>query len=250
MGMGSTFYNCQNLKQIIGLESFDTSKMETMLQAFYNCKKLEAVELSSFDTSNVDEYKLMFYECNSIKKLNLKGFNVKEGLADTLFNRVIYNCNSLNEITINKSLAKYVSSSTTTGSSYDNLNTLKPAAPFYLKGNSEISFGSGKLFSEYAINYYAELENKPAEEITDDEKYLTIVSPYSTKIYFGSLTEGELVISDTVVDDESHFIYGWNYTSTSQFYEYATTTSKVVIRGNVVPSNLYYWFVDFYVVTN
>ena len=38
---------------------------------FYNCSKLEKINLSNFDTSSVTDMKEMFYGCESLTSLDL-----------------------------------------------------------------------------------------------------------------------------------------------------------------------------------
>ena len=45
------FENCRNLKKIIGLEKFNTSKSVSFSEMFKDCHNLEELDLSSFDTS-------------------------------------------------------------------------------------------------------------------------------------------------------------------------------------------------------
>ena len=45
-----------------------------MAGMFYNCTKLETLNLSSFDTSKVTSFCSMFFNCKSIKLLDLSNF--------------------------------------------------------------------------------------------------------------------------------------------------------------------------------
>ena len=42
---------------------------------FYNCSKLNSLNLSNFNTNNVTNMSSMFYDCSSLTSLNLSNFN-------------------------------------------------------------------------------------------------------------------------------------------------------------------------------
>ena len=44
---------------------------------FWNCKKLENIDLSSFDTKNVTNMNGMFYGCKNLNRLDLSSFDTK-----------------------------------------------------------------------------------------------------------------------------------------------------------------------------
>ena len=71
--MGYFFNNCNNLKEIKGLNNFITNKVTEMQSMFKACYKLEYVDLSSFDTSNVTNMEYIFEECYKLK--DIKGLN-------------------------------------------------------------------------------------------------------------------------------------------------------------------------------
>ena len=75
------FEGCLKLKEIVGLEMIDFSKVEIMEGMFYDCESLESLNLSSFDTKNCNNMMFMFFNCKSIKELDLSNFdtsNVKD----------------------------------------------------------------------------------------------------------------------------------------------------------------------------
>ena len=51
--MAFLFNNCNNLKEIKGLNNFITNKVTDIQSMFQSCFKLEYIDLSNFDTSNV-----------------------------------------------------------------------------------------------------------------------------------------------------------------------------------------------------
>ena len=83
------------LKEIIGLEKFDTSIVTNMDYMFDSLTKITNLDLSSFDTSNVTTMQGMFAACKSLTDLNISKFNTSKVInMDTMF----WNCNSLKQI--------------------------------------------------------------------------------------------------------------------------------------------------------
>ena len=68
------------LKKIIGLDTWDTSKINYMNQMFQGLSSIEEIDLSSFNTSSVSSgnMKLMFDGCTSLTSLNLDNFIMKD----------------------------------------------------------------------------------------------------------------------------------------------------------------------------
>ena len=65
------FTRCKLLKEIKGINLFNTSKVTSMNEMFQFCTELESLDLSNFNTANVSNMENMFYECNKLKYLNL-----------------------------------------------------------------------------------------------------------------------------------------------------------------------------------
>ena len=80
--MDSTFNGCFNLKEIKGINKFNTSKVNNMKAMFANCEEIEYLDLSNFDTSHVTDMSWMFFNCNKLKYLNLLRFSL-DGCCDT-----------------------------------------------------------------------------------------------------------------------------------------------------------------------
>ena len=91
--MGWMFNKCHKLKEIKGINKFNTSKVNNMRIMFQECNNLEYLDLSNFDTSNVTDMKNMFYDCNNLKYLNLLNFKLKD------------NCNTENIFEFKKSFS-------------------------------------------------------------------------------------------------------------------------------------------------
>jgi len=70
-----SFNECENLKQIKGIEYLNTEEMTDMSGMFYNCSSLTSLDLSNFNTANVTYMSRMFYNCSSLTSLDLSNFN-------------------------------------------------------------------------------------------------------------------------------------------------------------------------------
>ena len=75
--MRNMFYECQKL-QLLDLSGFDTSNVTDMHSMFYNCKVLTGIDVSGFDTSNVTDMSNMFYNAHNLTTLNVSGFNTSK----------------------------------------------------------------------------------------------------------------------------------------------------------------------------
>ena len=70
------FNNCNKVKEIKGLNKFNTRKVTDMNTMFQECNVLEYIDLSNFNTDNVTDMSFMFNKCNNLKSLNLKNFSI------------------------------------------------------------------------------------------------------------------------------------------------------------------------------
>ena len=68
------FSCCHGLKEIIGMENLNTQDVTDMANMFYDCKRLEALDVSRFNTASVTNMANMFFGCKSLTCLNLNGF--------------------------------------------------------------------------------------------------------------------------------------------------------------------------------
>ena len=83
------FNKCHKLKQIKGINNFNTNKVTNLKAMFQKCNELEYLDLSNFNTSKVTDTGWMFYNCNKLVSLKLLNFSVKK------------NCNIQNLFTFN-----------------------------------------------------------------------------------------------------------------------------------------------------
>ena len=105
--MSYMFYNCKKL-EYIDLSNFDTSNVTDMRSMFYDCDTITSLDLSSFDTSNVVtlastptadgngmHVSSMFSSCNKLKYINMSGFDLSNVIYLT---GLFYNCIGLEEV--------------------------------------------------------------------------------------------------------------------------------------------------------
>jgi len=67
------FNECNKLKEIKGLNIFDTNQASNMNSMFQGYNELENLDLSNFDTSKVFDIGYMFSKCYKLKEI--KGIN-------------------------------------------------------------------------------------------------------------------------------------------------------------------------------
>ena len=73
------FNECHKLKEIKGINNFNTSKVIYMRAMFQECYELEYLDLSNFDTSNVTDMRWMFNECHKLKEIKgISNFNTSK----------------------------------------------------------------------------------------------------------------------------------------------------------------------------
>lgn len=85
------FYDCDRL-QSVDLSGFDTSKVTGMSCMFYGCSSLSSLGLSSLDTSSVTDMTGMFVNCSSLSSLDLSGLDASHV---TGMSSMFYGCSSL-----------------------------------------------------------------------------------------------------------------------------------------------------------
>ena len=71
------FYNCDELKQIEGLEYLNTQNVTDMNGMFAGCYCLTSLDLSHFNTQNVTNMGSMFSHCWGLTSLDLSHFNTQ-----------------------------------------------------------------------------------------------------------------------------------------------------------------------------
>ena len=109
--MRSMFNGCENVKDISLGEHFDLGKMLDMGYMFYNCKKLEKIDIITFDrdlvkANEVNDVSLMFYGCESIKNVDKFVKLINDSKIKNL-TKMFYNCKSLTELNLSHFTGRY-----------------------------------------------------------------------------------------------------------------------------------------------
>ena len=73
------FNKCYKLKEIKGIDKFNTNELTKMNSMFQLCHELEYLDLSNFNTSKVTNMEYIFNECNKLKEIKgIDKFNTNE----------------------------------------------------------------------------------------------------------------------------------------------------------------------------
>ena len=67
--MSYMFNKCYQLKEIKGINKFNTINVNNMKDIFVECKEIEYLDLSNFNTSNVTNMNCMFNKCYKLKEI-------------------------------------------------------------------------------------------------------------------------------------------------------------------------------------
>ena len=67
--MGFMFNNCHKLKEIKGINKFNTNNVTNMKAMFQECNELISLDLSNFNTSKVTDMGWMFNKCHKLKEI-------------------------------------------------------------------------------------------------------------------------------------------------------------------------------------
>ena len=65
--MENMFCFCDKLKNIIGIENLDVSKLESANSMFYCCKNLVELDLTKWNPISLQTARQMFYNCSNLK---------------------------------------------------------------------------------------------------------------------------------------------------------------------------------------
>ena len=118
--MSFMFNYCYNLKEIKGINNFNTKKVNNMAGMFNGCSELKYLDLLSFNTINVINMGLMFNECYKLKEI--KGINKFNTNKVIYMNTMFHNCNELEYL----DLSNFNTSNVTNMSwMFNNCNNLK-----------------------------------------------------------------------------------------------------------------------------
>ena len=90
------FSECNNLKEIKGIENFITNNVIDMSGMFQKCYKLESLNLSNFNILNVTNMEYIFSDCYLLKKIKgIESFMIN---TNTDMKVMFQNCDKLESI--------------------------------------------------------------------------------------------------------------------------------------------------------
>ena len=99
--MDSLFENCISLTDILGIERFNTSSLNSISRMFYNCTDLIVANLSEFNIDKIYNINETFFNHK-----NLKYIDLRNSLNDTKINNILPLSNNNLTVIINKSISK------------------------------------------------------------------------------------------------------------------------------------------------
>ena len=86
---------CEHLRNLEGLDHWNTSNVNTLLRCFSGCTDLKSLDLSSWDTSKVVNMSGCFAGCTSLIYLNIENWIIKNRCS---INHIFDRCNNLSII--------------------------------------------------------------------------------------------------------------------------------------------------------
>lgn len=147
MNLSSTFRECQNLK-IVNLRSFgDTRRLGSMESTFFNCIKLEHINLDGLNLNRVITFKQCFRSCISLSRLTLPiGANMELRVAKDL-SGMFQECFKLKGVDLSPIIGTNVITASSMFHECTNLEvvTLKNFTPMYLDDVTQMFAGCEKL---------------------------------------------------------------------------------------------------------
>ena len=89
------FAGMENLENIENLQNLNTSEMTYMRLMFWNCSKIQSLDLSNFNTAKVKDMEAMFLECSDLQSIKLSSFNTEKVWT---MERMFYGCKKLQSL--------------------------------------------------------------------------------------------------------------------------------------------------------
>ena len=143
-----------NLREINGLDNFNTSNVETMYGMFYLCHNLTTINIEGFDTSKVNNMREMFVCCNRVTELNISNFNTSN--VTTMW-RMFWNCEKLENLDLSSFDMRSVTNCTEILKYMNNLIELK--TPKIYPSDTSLRIILPKTMYDYGENEYTQLTN-------------------------------------------------------------------------------------------
>lgn len=71
----NVFYQCKNLEEITGLDTWDMSKIESIASLFFGCENIKKIDISDWDLSSCRKIVAIFKNCLELEEVDMS--NVK-----------------------------------------------------------------------------------------------------------------------------------------------------------------------------
>ena len=209
--LSSFFEELKSLTSIIGLENLNTTHVTDMSKMFYNCYKLNSLNLSQFNTGNVEKMNEMFYNCHGLNSLDLSAFNTAK--VNNMY-RMFYYC-----------FAKTIDLSSFNTANVENMNEMFAGASSVVNIYTSDLFKTDKLTNSKDMFYLCtNLPNFNKDEIDATH------ANYGAGGYFkkivgqkGSVTLGAngepLAVAELTLTDDEDFKANESFIATSASYK-------------------------------
>ena len=98
--MSFMFSKCHKLREIKGINNFNTINVTDMSAMFQECNELEYLDLFNFNTYNVTDMEAMFNNCHKLKEI--KGINNFDLTNVKNKEKIFDGCYNLNKLLLSK----------------------------------------------------------------------------------------------------------------------------------------------------
>ncbi len=208
--LSSFFKELKSLTSISGLENLNTTHVTDMSRMFYNCYKLNSLNLSQFNTGNVEKMNEMFYNCHELNSLDLSAFNTAK--VNNMY-RMFYYC-----------FVRTIDLSSFNTANVENMDEMFAGASLVVNIYTSDSFKTDKLTtSKYMFYLCTKLPNFNKDEVDATH------ANYGAGGYFkkivgqkGSVTLGAngepLAVAELTLTDDEDFKANESFIATSASY--------------------------------
>ena len=209
--LSSFFEELKSLTSISGLENLNTTHVTDMSKMFYNCYKLNSLDLTQFNTGNVENMNEMFYNCQNLKSLDLSAFNTAK--VKNMYRMFYYCC-----------IVKTIDLSSFNTANVENMKEMFAGANWVINIYASESFKTDKLKSSEKMFYLCtKFPNYNKDEIDATH------ANYGAGGYFkkivgkkGSVTLGAngepLAVAELTLTDDEDFKANESFIATSASY--------------------------------
>lgn len=107
------FHNSQNLEEINGQMIANTTDFNYV---FNDCRKLKKIDLTKVNTKNATNFQYAFYNCTLLETLIFgNNFTLESVVNNHGLDNMLYNCNELNDDSLNNLLGLLLTATSYTG---------------------------------------------------------------------------------------------------------------------------------------